>query len=333
LKAINLINAPILLRQLDTKQTRITPLLLLQKVGYLVVFIAAGLVSLPAPAHAEPPSVSVILSENSGAYSEFANALRENLLNSNVTLNILDTTQAPPNSRLIIAVGMKAAVIVARSDAPNVLNVMIPKSGHKKLLQDFPKLENSPHYSSIFLDQPVERQLRLIASAFPGKKRIGLLFDSPLPDEVSQLRQQVADYGFSLYEQDIAKSTLFDSLQKALQHSDVLLALPIPTVYNSATLRNILVSTYQAGIPLVGFSSSYVKAGALCAVFSTPAQFASQTSSISLKFIETGTLPQAQYPKLYEVAVNDRVAQSMNINIKSPEDLSKRMSTITRQMP
>jgi putative tryptophan/tyrosine transport system substrate-binding protein len=282
---------------------------------------------------AEPLTVSVILSENGGAYSEFSNALRENLRNNNVTISILDTTQATPNSTLTIAVGMKAASIVARSNASNVLNVMIPKSGHKKLLQDYPQLDNSPRYSSIFLDQPVERQLRLIAAAFPGKDRIGLLFDSTLPDEVTQLRQQASAYGFSLYEQDIGKSTLFESLQKALQHSDVLLALPIPSVYNSASLRNILVSTYQAGIPLVGFSSSYVKAGAMCAVFSTPAQFASQTSMVMLKFIETGSLPHAQYPKFYEVAVNDRVAQSMNIDIINPDALSKRMSTMTRQMP
>jgi len=126
---------------------------------------------------------------------------------------------------------------------------------------------------------------------------------------------------------------VFEALQNVLKHSDVLLALPVPAVYNSATLRNILVSTYQAGIPLVGFSSSYVKAGAMCAVFSSPAQFASQAGMDIRKFIEAGALPPAQYPKFYEVAVNDRVAQSLGININNPDELSKHMSVIRRRMP
>lgn len=285
-------------------------------------------------ARAEPVSISVILSENGGSYSEFSDALRESLRNSNVTFNVLDTTLPPPNTSLIIAVGMKAASIVAGNNAQRVLNVMIPKSGHKKILKDFPKRENSPLFSTIYLDQPVERQLSMIAAAFPERSRVGILFDNPPPDELNTLREKTAEYGLRLYEQEVgAHASVFDAVQKVLSNSELLLALPVPSVYNSSTLRNILVSTYQAEIPLVGFSSAYVKAGAICAVFSTPAQFASQANLAIRKFVETGNLPPAQYPKFYEVAVNDRVAQSLNINMKSPEEILRRMSTIKGRLP
>lgn len=310
------------------------PIYPLLKPGQLLLCIVAGLLLLSAPVRAEPLSVSVIVSETGGSYSEFSDALRANLLNSNVTFNVLDSTQPAPNSGLIIAVGMKAASAVASSNAHNVLNVMIPKSGHKKLLRDAPKRENSPLYSSIYLDQPVERQLSLIAAAFPGRNRVGILFESPPSDELYQLRESVSEHGLGLYEQEVGtKTSVFDALQDVLKHSDVLLALPVPAVYNSSTLRNILVSTYQAGIPLVGFSSAYVKAGAICAVFSSPAQFASQAGMIVRKFIETGALPLAQYPKFYEVSVNERVAHSLGINISSPEELVNKISTIRRPMP
>ena len=310
------------------------PLFSSLKPGRLLQYIVAGLLLLSAPVGAEPLSVSVIVSETGGSYSEFSDALRANLLNSNVTFNVLDATQAAPNSGLIIAVGMKAASAVASSNAHNVLNVMIPKSGHKKLLHDAPKRENSPLYSTIYLDQPVERQLSLIAAAFPGRDRVGVLFESPPPDELYQLRESVSEHGLGLYEQEVGtKTSVFDALQNVLKHSDVLLALPVPAVYNSSSLRNILVSTYQAGIPLVGFSSAYVKAGAICAVFSSPAQFASQAGMIIRKFIETGALPSAQYPKFYEVSVNERVAHSLGININNPDELAKKISTIRRPMP
>lgn len=311
---------------------------LLHKAGRLLACCVAGLLLLSnsaSIAYAEPLLVSVILSENGGVYSEFYSALRENLRGSNVMLSVLDTTQPQPHSGLVIAVGMKAASVVANSNAPSVLNVMIPKSGHKKLLRDFPRWEKSSLFSTIYLDQPIERQLSLIAASLPNRDRVGVLLDSPGPaDELDQLRQKVTEYGLSLYEQKVDSNTpLFEALQNVLQHSDVLLALPTPTVYNSSTLRNILVSTYQAGIPLVGFSSAYVKAGAICAVFSSPAQFASQAGMVIRKYIETGALPSAQYPKFYEIAVNDRVAQSLEININNLDELAKRMSNIRRRMP
>lgn len=307
-----------------------------RRIGYWLACFAAVL-PWPYPAaavSAEPLLVSVVLSENGGAYSDFSAALRENLLGSNVTFSVQDTSQAPPNSGLVIAVGMKAASIAANSNAPVILNVMIPKAGHKKLLRDVPRRENSSQFSTIYLDQPIERQLSLIAASFPDRNRIGVMFDSPPPDELEQLRQKVSEYGLSLYEQEIASNKpLFEALQNVLQHSNVLLALPDPTVYNSSTLRNILVSTYQAGAPLVGFSASYVRAGAMCAVFSTPAQIASQSGLAIRKFAETGTLPLPQYPKYFEIAVNDRVAQALQIDIQSPEELARRMSGMRKRMP
>ncbi len=286
----------------------------------------AGSLLISGIANAEPLQLSIVLSEKEGPYLEFSAALRADLSNSDVKLYITDTTEPLPNAVLVIAVGMKAAHYVAQSKTPKILNVMIPKAGHQNLIREFPAWKNSPLYSTIYLDQPVERQLSLIAAALPDRERIGLLFDSPPPEEVYQLRSVASGYGFKLYEQEIKSDNMFESLQKVLKHSDILLALPVPAVYNSSTLRNILVSTYQAGIPLVGFSSAYVKAGAICAVFSTPAQFSTQAATAIQIFIATGTLPPSQYPKYFEVEVNDRVASSLAIKIKRSDELVRLMA-------
>lgn len=285
--------------------------------------------------HAEPLLVTVVQSENSGAYVEFSAALRESLLNTNVVLTAVNSgQQLPQKSSLIITVGMKAANEVGGSNATAVLNVMIPRSGHKKLLQDFPKRENSHHFSSIYLDQPIDRQLRLVVAAFPDRHSLGVLFAAPASEGIEELKLKSAEYGFSLYASEVsANISLFQEIQELLKHSDVFLSLPSPTIFNSSTLRNILVSTYQAGVPMVGFSSSLVKAGAMCAVFSSPAQIANQASAAILSFGVTGILPAAQYPKFYDVVVNERVAQSMNITIQSAEELKASMDSLRRRAP
>ncbi len=311
---------------------------LLSSAMRLFAFALAGiLLCLPTAslAGAEPLLVTVVQSENTGAYAEFSAALRESLPNGNVVLTVVNSGQPlPPKSSLIIAVGMKAASELGGDNAHAVLNVMIPRSGHKKLLHDFPKRENSHLFSSIYLDQPVERQLSLIAAAFPDRRNLGVLYAAPAPDEIGELKLKAAEFGFSLYADEIsANVTLFQEVQELLKHSDVFLSLPSPTIFNSSTLRNILVSTYQAEVPLVGFSASFVKAGAMCAVFSSPAHIATQTSAAIQRFADSGTLPSAQYPKFFEVAVNERVAQSLNIKIQGAEELQKKMNSPRRRAP
>jgi len=116
-------------------------------------------------------------------------------------------------------------------------------------------------------------------------------------------------------------SSLAAHLNLLLAQSEVLLAVPDSEIYNSSTIRNILLSTYQRGVPLIGLSAAYVNAGALCAVFSTPEQQAAQSAGMAATFLDTGHLPPAQFPQLYEIALNAAVARSLRLNVRSIEAL------------
>lgn len=288
-----------------------------------------------APLHAAPLSITVVLSENAGPYLEFSNALRESLLKRNIALAVTDDLAKPvTDSGLIIGVGMKAAAAVASSNAPAILNALIPKHGYEGLLHDFPQRVNSKSFSAIYLDQPAERQIRLIRAILPDKRRIGVLFDSYPHEELAQLRQRATQHGLRLREQRIASETqLHALLQDVLDDSDVLLAVPDAAVYNNSTIRNILLTTYRSGDPVIGFSPGYVKAGALAAVFSTPKQIAVQAALAIQQFGETRTLPAAQFSRMFEVAVNEQVARSLGLNIKSVEELHQEISEIAGDEP
>lgn len=281
----------------------------------LLPFCPSGL------AHAGQLTVTVVQSEDGGAYQDFTNALRNALLSQNIPLAVTGVNKVIPDSGLVIAVGMKAAETVATSDAPFVLNVLVPKVGYENLLRNFPHRAASHTFSAIYLDQPVSRQAHLIAAILPDRHRVGLLYSTP-PEELEQFRLEMGKRGLRLREKAVGTQSVAETLQGLLQDSDVLLALPDSAIYNGLTIRNILLATYRSSVPLIGFSSGYVKAGALCAVFSAPEQIAAQAAPLIRQFGETRLLPAAQYPQEFEVMVNDQVAHSLGLHIRSAIELS-----------
>lgn len=287
------------------------------------------------PVQAAPLAVTVVLSENSGPYQEFSNALREKLLKKNVYLDIVDDpAEVVSEHGLVVAVGMKAAAAIAGSRARAALNALVPETGHEKLLRDHPQRAASKAYSAIFLDQPPERQARLITALLPGRSQVGVLFDSFPQGELAHLKQRMVMHGLNLHEHKIgADFPLHVALQHVLDGSDVLLALPDAAIYNSSTIRNILLASYRSGDPVIGFSPAYVKAGALAAVFSTPAQIAEQTVHFIQQYGETRTLPSAQHPQLYEIAINEQVARSLGLTVKTTEELHQEIGAISGDLP
>lgn len=290
---------------------------------YVFAGILVIICLLPASSRAAAFKLAVVLSEQEGAYLEYSNALEKLLVNKSVTLTVTDADKPLPDADLVIAAGMKASIIVARAKPAAMLAVLVPKEGAGKLLNEFPALvkSDSNTFSAIYLDQPVRRQLDLIAAVLPRVRSIGVMYSTP-PKELGALRTKAAERKFELNERSVASSSaLHTALQTLLLSSDVLLALPDAEIYNALTIRNILLATYRNKVPLIGFSSGYVKAGALCAVFSTPEQIAWQSANIVQEYIETRVLPSAQYPKQFEVSINEQVARSLALNIKSAAEV------------
>lgn len=277
--------------------------------------IAIFLVLLVFSAQAAPLRVTVLLTEEGVAYREFALSFAAGAAQQNPSLIINQTNVLPQDTDLIVAVGIKSAAMALNSRAP-VLSVLISKVGFARLQHELPAQREKNTFSAIYLDQPSGRQIDLIAAALPRAKNIGLLFSAKSTD-ITGLRKAIAKTRFVLNEQQLESTeSLYRDLHALLQRSDVLFAIPDMQIYNSSTMRNILLETYRSGIPVVGFSPAYVRAGALCAVFSTPEQIATQAVYQVRKFAESGHLSAAQYPSEFEVMVNPQVARSLGIQIQ-----------------
>ena len=107
---------------------------------------------------------------------------------------------------------------------------------------------------------------------------------------------------------------------------DVLLALPNPDIYNANHAKSIILSTYHANVPIIAYSKSFAKAGALISLYSSIDNIAEKTASVVNNIITDGPLNKKEYyPDNFTIEINSAVARSLNINIDSEKMLKRKI--------
>lgn len=260
------------------------------------------------------------LSESGGAYAEAAEAARREIQRAGAATVEVQTWQqflaagrTPP--RLVVAVGSGAFAGLAESDlrAP-LLAALLPRAAYERHHEKAGR-GGRPH-SAVVLDQPVARQLDLLRLALPERRRIGVLLGPESKALAPLLRRGAVERNLVLASVDAGPDVnLFPALRELFDAADVLLALPDPHVFNGLTIQNILTAAYRQRIPLIGFSPAYVKAGALLALYSTPAQVGAQAGEIARAVLAGRPLPPPQPPRDFSVGVNIDVARSLGVAI------------------
>ncbi|OIR05870.1 ABC transporter substrate binding protein [mine drainage metagenome] len=303
-------------KNLDKADSQLPPFVRCWKICCSLIF----LLCLPPFAFgADELRVLVVLSESTTPYQTFAKTFRQNL-SSNVHVSVLehpeDFSANDLPADLIVTVGVKATERMMDKPIP-VLAVMVPSATYFDLLE---KQTRVKQISAIYIDQPLSRQVALLSAALPERRRVGVLYSAESQINLKELRIELDKQGYKLVAKKVqSDETLSSDLKDVLEHSDVLLAIPDSSIFNSSYIRNILLSSYRQRIPLVGLSQAYVNAGALCAIFSTPEQLAAQTSDATNVFAQTRHLPAPQPPALFTVAVNKEVARTLDVTTKSPD--------------
>jgi len=174
------------------------------------------------------------------------------------------------------------------------------------------------------LDQPVQRQIRLIQHSLPNIKRVGVLYSAHSEIMLNPLREQAKKTSLEITAvRHNPSQSLLDHLSPILANAELLFALPDPDIYNKQTARSIILTTYRRGIPIFGYSEAYTRAGALVSLYTTPEQFARHNAEIAAMMLqgiqqEYGII----YPKYFTVSVNQTVAKSLEIELDAAVDLT-----------
>jgi hypothetical protein len=289
-----------------------------------LAFVWSVVMTLVLPA-AAAPQVLVALSEEGGAYAEAAAVFKAELGDAQLATatwqGLLNDKAVAPD--LIVTVGVAAFEgaldwLAAKGGAWErvpLLAVMLPRAAYDA--QALQVAVGRRPMSAAVLDQPLGRQMALIRRALPERRRVGVLPGPQTLPLLKGLQKEAAARGLTLVAAPAigAPADLYPSLKAVLDEADVILALPEPTVYHGASLQNILLTTYRARVPLVAFSPAYVKAGAVLALYSTPAQVARRAAEMTRTWLAGRGLPPPQAPREFAVTMNAKVAASLGLQL------------------
>jgi len=299
--------------------------------------LAAAFAAWPAFAAAE---VLVVVAQESPANEAALAALRAGLADVAGNARMLRVMTAAEFSEggpratnrklpgLVVTLGTAAAaaVLMQRLPIPTYCT-FLPQSAYSALVNRTGGTR--AHLSAFYLDQPMARQLRLIRLALPGRTRVGVVLGPDSQKSERELRRAATAAGIVLRSEQISdEKQLVGALHRVLDDADVLLAVPDALVFNRRTAQSVLLTTYRLGKPVAGYSRAYVTAGALFAVYSTPAQIGRQIGEelLAMQSKAGRPHPATGYPRYFSVEVNERVAHSLGIEPGRADDLARKLA-------
>lgn len=252
------------------------------------------------------------------------------LLAQNLTQDSISYYQAPEPS-LIVTVGSEALARVLKTHPKTpVLSILLRKNLYYQLIQE---QGGDIQSTAIFLDQPLERQLNLAHHLLLNTpfSRIAVLFGNQSIREKETLERLAKKQNIALVTMHAQnEENPIAMLDHLLKKTDILLTLPDTEIYNPKTLRGILLTAFHKHVPLIGYSKTYVKNGALASVYSSNKQIVEQTVQVIRQILQNPyqPLPEVQYPIAFLIAINRQVAGSLEIKIENEASLKETIESM-----
>lgn len=305
----------------------------LQRIAWLGVMLACLAGMSPAAVAAR---AAVVLSDDSTPYQEVYQVIRAYLDDTGHEVGRVyadGLTAASLNDpRLAVAVGVRAAeALAALPSRPPVLAVLVPRAWYVKTGRARLAEGGRRSASAIYIDQPFERQARLIRLAFPEVRRVGVLLSPEQGGLLDELDEALRTQRLSLVHATLGTDErLIGPLESVLSDADLLLAVPDPLVFNRSTAQSIFLTTYRYREPVLGYSRSLTGAGALLSLYSSPAQIGRQAAEWVKSAMQSGTvhLPPPAYPAYFNISINEQVARSLGFALPPADELEKHLGGV-----
>jgi ABC-type uncharacterized transport system substrate-binding protein len=288
-------------------------------------------------AYAKESNVLIILSSNDDVYLDVATTITNSTIkmcrnwslscqDANFEISQITTLdqEFTHDHKVIVTLGIKAAHYAKQYLRDElVISALIPRNSNIDAGSD----QNTPNHHYLYLDQPIHRSLLLISALSDRFKNIGVILSKNDVSTEKALTRSVSRLELSLHLERIEETDQNGaSLNHLLQKSDVLLAIPDTKIHNRSTVSNILISSYRKRIPLIGFSSAYVKAGALAAVYSSPEDIAFHVRDNIVKIYSDEKIKaREQNAEYFSILFNSGVARSLDFPAKSEYELENKM--------
>jgi putative tryptophan/tyrosine transport system substrate-binding protein len=282
-----------------------------------------------------PRQVVVLFASGVEAYAEAVDGLRSGLgalLQGAVFIDVkapqaeseISDAVRPGSQRLVITVGSEAFTALASrtTDA-----VMIPTM---TLRSDAARAATTlQRAGSVHLDVPVTNLLTELKVMFPRRNRIAII-RNPLRDGAEPaLAGWAKQQGFALQAADCSRAEdLIRTFLTLKGKADFVIVLPDSSLYNNTTVTPLIVASLENQLPIVAFSSSFVRAGAAVGIYPDFRDIGAQAASMALRYSAspaaasgpTQTAMPDEGPRKLQVAVNQRVMRLLGLDYKQPRN-------------
>ena len=219
--------------------------------------------------------------------------------------------------------------------------VAIGTSGFKKVraMRDLPvvytmvmpaevALSLRPNISGVSMDISPETYVATMKEAFPGAKRVGLLYD---PRHTAAFVEEAAKAaraaGLELVDKQVRDPReipgLLDKMQGAI---DVFWMVPDATIATAETVDYLLHFSFQHSVPIFSFSRKYVEMGAVAALDVDPYDMGAQAGEIVKKLAKGETGAIRVWARASRLTINRKVAAKMGLKIK--DEIAKKVENV-----
>lgn len=276
----------------------------------------------------------MLLSSDNPAYKSVASTIISQGPTTLINTSYSDNLRSNAKSNLaayplIIAVGSKATEFAMQYADKNsiIVSTFIPSQRFRQLSERYLSelKQKQITTTAIFLDQPLERQLRLASLIKPELKSLGFTLGPDSQYILPELEEAAVRRDFRLNYQTLTlEDNPIQRIQPIMESSDLFLVIPDQSTLNKTTAKWLLYMSLRNHVPLLAFTENYVKAGAVAACITTPEDIGRYTAE-QLHLIVGGTLPPPSFSPYFQVITNPRVARQLGLSINTAERLQQQI--------
>lgn len=237
----------------------------------------------------------------------------------------LDATVNAPGLHAIVSVGTTAlAAVAAQPSEVPLVATMILRGDAGRAPSAMAGRRNA---AAVTLDVSLEQVLRHLQRVMPGHTRLGIIRGPHNGGPAqSSLQAEAKRAGFSV---DVRECSRADELLKVFlsfhNQVDFVWCPPDGSLFNGATVKTLVLASVRDGLPIIGFSENFVRAGAALGVYPDYQDVGRQTGDLVRRVMEgrTSTLG-SEIPENVRVAVNQRVLRILGLRFSPPAQLDSR---------
>lgn len=278
----------------------------------LMVVTAAALHA--APAAFAACEAAVVYRSGSPAYDEAVVGIRAAAANGPCNVHYLDLADPAIDKSLRASIaGMKlvTAVGVGAYDRVKAENTAGTVAG-LVLRSDVDSA--TARRGAVYADVPLPMILEKLRGIFPKRSRVGLIHRSSGAPLDSAVKDRARQMGYELRVVDCpGPDKLLSAFSSFKNLVDLVIAEPDTELYNSATVKPLVLASLDQRLPIVGFSASFVRAGALAGVYPDFEDAGRQIGELMNQILSGARTGSEEDIRKVKVSVNQQMVRLLGI--------------------